>query len=185
MVALLATLLPGCPDQSFHESQAQRLEIQRLELEIERLERNRSRWESTGPGDYQYEFERSCFCDPVSTALVRLRVLGGIVESGVYLESFHSGSGVLIPAGAPVSPDALQHFGSIDDVFEDLHEILEGAPHRFDISYDEEFGFPTRVHILTCPPGRCTDDGLILHLDALVPAGASVSSAIGRHTNRE
>ena len=178
MVALLATLLPGCPERGFHE-------VQRQRLEVERLERNRDRWVSAGLVDYEYEFERSCFCDPASTARVRLQVVDGHLESGVYLESFHSWSGGEIPAGTLVPQDALGHFGSIDDVFEDLEATLGGVPHLFDATYDETFGFPARVHILSCRPGHCTDDGLIYQLDALAFQGASASRIIGRHTNRE
>jgi len=178
MVALLATLLPGCPERGFHE-------VQRQRLEIERLERNRARWESTGPVDYEYEFERSCFCDPASTAPVRLQVVDGRLESGIYLEPFQSGFGEEIAAGTPVPPEALRHFGSIDGVFEDLEEILGDGPHLFEATYDGTFGFPSHVRILSCPPGRCTDDGLTYQLAALASQGAIASFAIARHTNRE
>ena len=176
-VVLLATLLPGCPERGFHD-------VQRWRIEDERLERSRARWESAGPADYAYEFERGCFCDPASTARVELQIVDGGLESGRYVESFRSGTGQEVAAGTALPEEELARFGTIDDVFGELDEILSAGPGRFEASYDPAYGFPSAVLVHFCSPEPCPDDGLTLELTDFVATGP-FAATIARHLNRE
>lgn len=176
-VALLATLLPGCPERGFHD-------VQRRRVEDERLERSRARWEFGKPANYVYEFERGCFCDPATTARVALQIVDGRLESGGYVESFHSGTGQEVAAGTSLSEEELAQFGTIDDVFGELEEILSAGPGRFEVSYDPAYGFPSAVLIHFCSPKPCPDDGLTLELTDFVVTDP-FAATIARHLNRE
>lgn len=99
------------------------------------LERNRARWDSRAPAAYEFVFRRSCECLPEQTALMRVTVRGGEVESVVDVQS-----------GEEVSPATYRPM-TIDQIFAEIEKALNSRAHLVEVSYDPELGYPAAVFI--------------------------------------
>lgn len=103
-----------------------------LSPEEDALASARDRWEATGYVGYTYRYRMSCFCPPqvLETALVS--VSGGEVTD-VYL----------VDSSMPAPPESFDLYSTIDGLFDRLAAALEQEPAQFEVTYDEEAGYPT------------------------------------------
>jgi hypothetical protein len=94
----------------------------------------RARWTSRGPASYSVTIVRMCECLPEMSGPVVLTVRNGTVESRLY-----ANDAAVSAAYAPLFPPV-----------EGLFDIVDGAidgEETLSVSYDEQFGFPTRIAI--------------------------------------
>ena len=99
---------------------------------------NQEKWEQQGPSDYQFEFQRLCFCLPEATIPVRITVDQGNVAAVVR-----------IPGGEPVdSADVARFFDiTVDSLFGVVgHAIAVRADH-LTVEYHPVYGYPTDITI--------------------------------------
>ncbi len=121
VIALLAVTPLGCSDGTG--------------LEQDPLEAARARWAETNAADYIFEFRRSCFCPPDFVRSVRIEVLDGVVSSAVYVDTEEA------------IPLPLTSVPTIDDLFDEIGDALEGAAFSVIADYDADMGYPTSVSI--------------------------------------
>jgi hypothetical protein len=100
--------------------------------EIE-LARNRQRWASAGMHDYEFDFQRSCFCLPEATQRVHIVVRQDAIVSVVRTTD-----------GQPAS-SSLTAWPRIDELFLDVQQRLEQHADRLDVSYDATLGYPRSI----------------------------------------
>lgn len=97
---------------------------------------HRAAWEAAGVRDYRYLFQRRCECPPEMTAPVEIEVRGGAVEAVMLSQS-----------GAPVSPELLPAFPTVDDLFDLIDEALRRDADLLEVTYDSPLGYPTSLRI--------------------------------------
>ena len=100
--------------------------------EIE-LARNRQRWASAGMHDYEFDFQRSCFCLPEATQRVHIVVRQDAIVSVVRTAD-----------GQPAS-SSFTAWPRIDELFLDVQQRLEQHADRLDVSYDATLGYPRSI----------------------------------------
>ena len=120
VIALLALTPVGCTDATGPEQDA--------------LAAARARWAQTNASNYVFELQRSCFCAPDFVRPVRIEVLGGIVNSAVYVDTEE-----------PVSP--LTSVPTIDDLFDEIQDAMDRMAFSVIADYDADMGYPTSVSI--------------------------------------
>lgn len=97
------------------------------------FEQARGRWVGLGIEDYEYAFQRFCFCAPPYTDPVRIQVTGGQVAHVVSDRT----SDTLSPGDFP----------SVDGLFALLEEALDSGAYDVQASYDPALGYPTSLYI--------------------------------------
>lgn len=97
------------------------------------LQQARGRWSSLGISDYQYAFQRSCFCAPDFRAPVRIGVRQGEVAEVTSVETGQ--------------PRPVEGYPSVDDLFARLQEALDSGAENVEVTYDPGLGYPTRFFI--------------------------------------
>ncbi|MEM7231489.1 MAG: DUF6174 domain-containing protein, partial [Planctomycetota bacterium] len=100
-----------------------------------RLEVQLEKWNGDGPLDYQFRFERICFCLASDTRPVILEVRDGEIISATDAES-----------GDELNPES-DAFLTVDDLFIEVREAMDRSADSLDVRYDSEFGFPASVDI--------------------------------------
>ena len=98
------------------------------------LDEARQRWADTGSANYQYSFQRSCFC--VDTQPVRITVVNGSITEVLNLDT-----------NEMVDSSRFQFYFTIDDFFDCIQESLDRGADEFTAMYDEVFGYPLDVDI--------------------------------------
>jgi hypothetical protein len=98
------------------------------------LARQRRVWADAEPVAYAFEMQRYCFCTPQATAAVIVEVQDGQVFRRTYRDTGEELSG---------GPQSL--FPTVDGVFDLIEEMLSQRPHRIEVEYDAERGFPTSI----------------------------------------
>ena len=96
----------------------------------------RERWESRRLRDYDYSFQRICFCIEETTRAVTIRVQGGVVTAAWYLSD-----------NAPVPAANLRFYPTVDELFETIEEAIDRKAARLEVEYDRATGHPTRIDI--------------------------------------
>ena len=104
----------------------------RTEAELE-LARNRQRWASAGLHDYEFDFQRSCFCAPQATQQVHIVVRRDAIVSVVRTSDGQSAS------------TSFTAWPRVDELFLDVQQRLEQHIERLDVSYDPTFGYPRSI----------------------------------------
>jgi hypothetical protein len=97
------------------------------------LARNRQRWASAGLHDYEFDFQRLCFCAPEATDAVHIVVRGDIVTSVVRSRD-----------GQPAST-RVAAWPRVDELFDDVQQRLDQRAERVDVRYDPTYGYPRSV----------------------------------------
>lgn len=97
-------------------------------------ERATIRWEKAGLEDYSFIYDQLCFC--AFTGPHRVTVEDGTVVDVIRL-----------PGSMTVGSTEPDYFPTIDDLFDRLRDAAERDPVKFDISYDEELGYPVRADV--------------------------------------
>lgn len=121
------------------------------------LARNRARWEARGYVDYEFAFQRSCFCDRAAVSPVQIRVDAGAVAA------------VIDTLGQPVdSLDVARYFTiTIDSLFDIVAGAIDHPAHRLTVRYHEEFGYPEWIAIDWI--GNAVDDEVMYEAGLLLP----------------
>jgi hypothetical protein len=97
------------------------------------LVRHRQRWASAGMHDYEFDFQRSCFCLPEATQRVHIVVRQDAIVSVVRTSD-----------GQPAS-SSYTAWPRIDELFLDVQQRLEQHVDRLDVSYDATLGYPRSI----------------------------------------
>ena len=97
------------------------------------LARNRQRWASARIDDYEFDFQRSCFCPPEATQPVHIVVRQNAIVSVVRTSN-----------GQPAS-STYTVWPSVDELFVDVQQRLEQHIDRLDVTYDPTFGYPRSI----------------------------------------
>jgi hypothetical protein len=121
-MALLATLT-GCSTATGVGGSNEELE----------LARNRQRWASAGLRDYEFDFQRLCFCTPEVTEPVHIIVRNDVVTSVVRRRD-----------GQPASMQYTT-WPRVDELFEDVQRRLSPRAERLDVQYDPTYGYPRSI----------------------------------------
>jgi len=117
--AIFCILLAGCGDFLSGPSQ------------LETLRRNQVRWSSLQVRDYDFDYQKTCFCAPLATQPVRIEVRAGNISRVVSLVDGQTVVAQLI-------------WPTIDSLFVWTERALDGE-YNITISYDPINHFPTRV----------------------------------------
>ena len=120
-VAALLTVLHGCTSTTAPIP----------ELRVARL-----RWSERGPASYSITVARSCECLVESSAPVVVTVRKGAVESRRYEST-----------GAPVPAEYAELFPPVEGLFEIIHSAQRDGAARIAVSYDRDYGYPSRIEI--------------------------------------
>ncbi len=126
-----------------------------LEPEMDALSAARARWSTAGLRDYEFEFQRLCFCGPDFVRPLHLVVVDGSVSSATYLDTGE-------PAMGP-----LDSFPTIEDLFDEIRAALDQGADSVVASYDRDSGYPTRVEIDFIE--QAIDDEMTFVVSALIP----------------
>lgn len=100
--------------------------------EIE-LARNRQRWASARIHDYEFDFQRICFCAPEATERVHI-----VVRQDAIVSVARTSDGQ--PATSSVTA-----WPRIDELFLDVEQRLAQHVDRLDVSYDATLGYPRSI----------------------------------------
>lgn len=106
-----------------------------LEPEPDELTLARARWALTNADDYVFDLQRSCFCASDFVRPVRIEILDGIVSSAVYVDT-----------GDPIPPP-LTSVPTIEDLFDEIRDALDGSAFSVVADYDPGMGYPINVSI--------------------------------------
>lgn len=101
-----------------------------------RLTKNRRKWESKSVKNYEYEFQRICFCLPASTRRVKITVREGVAENIRRADS-----------GDAVDKAQYELYYTVDQLFDYIQAAIDKKAHLVKVSYDHELGYPTLVEI--------------------------------------
>jgi len=104
----------------------------RSDAELE-LARNRQRWASAGIHDYEFDFQRNCFCLPETTEPVHIVVRQDVVTSVVRTSD-----------GQPAST-RVTAWPRVDELFADVQQRLDQGIERLDVQYDPTYGYPRSI----------------------------------------
>lgn len=97
------------------------------------LARNRQRWFSAGIHDYEFDFQRICFCLPEATESVHIVVRQDVVTSVVRTRD-----------GQPASV-RVTAWPRVDELFDDVQQRLDQRAERLDVRYDPTYGYPRSI----------------------------------------
>ncbi|MFL5618549.1 MAG: DUF6174 domain-containing protein [Gemmatimonadaceae bacterium] len=97
------------------------------------LARNRQRWASAGIHDYEFDFQRMCFCLQEATERVRITVRQDAIVSVV-----RTRDGQLAGTSSTLWP-------RVDELFTDVQKQLEQRAGRIEVSYDPTYGYPRSI----------------------------------------
>ena len=102
----------------------------------EDLNNARAIWRATGPASYTYRYQRTCFCPIEATRQAIVTVRNGVVESAVYADD-----------GQPVDPQFIEHFRTVDVLFDMLQEAIANEASTITVSYDPTYGYPLSAYV--------------------------------------
>lgn len=98
----------------------------------------KEKWQDAGISHYRFELTYSCFCAFVSDMPLIIEVQDGEVVSMEY----KSGNEI-----DPASEELFQQYATIDKIFAELENALNGGADNVTVTYDETYGFPTQINI--------------------------------------
>lgn len=97
------------------------------------LARNRQRWASARIHDYEFDFQRTCFCLPAATERVHIVVRQDVIVSVVRTSD-----------GQPAT-SSYTAWPRVDELFLDVEQRLDQHIDRLDVNYDPTFGYPRSI----------------------------------------
>ena len=113
-------------------------------LEKRQVEKNREKWRKNWPTSYPMVQSRGCFC--VSYGDLEL-----VVEGGEIVEVRDPETGGPAPSwdkeGTLEPEDVRGLYLTIDELFDEIEEMRKERNSVFEVTYDEEFGYPTSIDV--------------------------------------
>lgn len=100
------------------------------------LEQSQQKWAEQGIDSYGYQLQISCFCPPDVTQPVIVTVRGGATTS--IINAVNS---------TPVENGRFEKYSTVDKLFDIISTAIENNAAEISVSYDEKFGYPTRIYI--------------------------------------
>ena len=97
------------------------------------LTRNRQRWASAAMHDYEFDFQRMCFCLTEATEAVHIVVRQDVIASVVRTRD-----------GQPASMRVVA-WPRVDELFADVQQRLDQRAARLDVRYDATYGYPRSI----------------------------------------
>jgi hypothetical protein len=97
------------------------------------LTSNRQRWASAGLHDYEFDFQRTCFCLPEATNQVHITVRQDAIVSVV-----RTRDGQPAAASNTVWP-------RVEELFAEVQKTLEQGADRIEVTYDPTYGYPRSI----------------------------------------
>ena len=101
-----------------------------------RLTENRRKWTEKAIKNYQYEFQRICFCPPAVTKRVKLTVRDGVVENAQQADT-----------GESVDKSKYELYLTVEALFDYIQAAIDKKAHAVNVVYDAEMGYPTSVDV--------------------------------------
>ena len=101
-----------------------------------RLTESRRKWVEKGIKNYQFEFQRICFCPPAYTKKVKLTVRDGVVESIQQADT-----------GEVVDKSKYEFYLTVEGLFDYIQAAIDKKAHSVNVLYDAELGYPTSVEV--------------------------------------
>ncbi len=95
---------------------------------------NQQKWNDQKLGNYSFQLQVGCFCPQDITRPVNITVREGI-PTLAYADD-----------GTPVTDKFFDDYNTIDKLFSTALRALQNAD-AASVSYDEKYGFPTRINI--------------------------------------
>ena len=92
------------------------------------------RWQEAGLEDYSFVYDQLCYCP--YTGPYRVTVEGGEVTAIAPL-----------PGSSSIGGLELDYFPTIDELLDRLSVVAEQDPVKFEVTYDEELGYPTSADV--------------------------------------
>ncbi|MGV6808887.1 MAG: DUF6174 domain-containing protein [bacterium] len=105
--------------------------------DLQALNENRAKWENADFALYDYQLQRSAFTLPEFLRPIQVNVNTGNGEV----------SSTFADDGQPVPDDYPFANTTIDDVFDLIADAIENGADNVNVTYDEQFGYPTSVAI--------------------------------------
>ena len=99
------------------------------------LNTNLAAWRSANIEDYQFRFQRLCFCVFIDPVIVEVR---------------HGDIASVILADSGTVVDTTQmggHFLAIDGLFEVIQDAIDQEAHSLTVEYHAQLGYPTSIDI--------------------------------------
>jgi len=101
------------------------------------VERSQEKWQKANISHYRYELTISCFCVFSQDMPLVIEVQDGQVVSMLY----KSGKEI-----DPANMEQFQRYDTLDKIFAEL-EKAQGDAERVEVTYDENYSFPTQITI--------------------------------------
>ena len=101
------------------------------------LDTNRALWDSYRAVDYDYYYQRSCFCMYDYTKQFQVEVRNNTVDAAFVAED-----------GAPAKPDVLLNWiPTINGIFDQIQGAIDRSAYSMTIRYNETYGYPEELSI--------------------------------------
>lgn len=93
----------------------------------------RRKWASQAIDEYEFTFQRRCFCDPEFTRPVTIKV--------------RENRGVLMTSVDERARPSFERYNTIEKLFDFVEAALNRNAFDLDVTYDEAFGYPRSVAV--------------------------------------
>ena len=103
-----------------------------LPLVQQQLNQHRLRWQAAGAVDYDFNFQRICFCTADYTQPGLVHVRGGRIDSVERPDT-----------GAPLNPDL---YLTVGDLFDEAQQALDNDAIEVTLEYDPVLAYPTFLY---------------------------------------
>lgn len=100
------------------------------------LSRHQNQWVSQSIESYRYQLGITCFCLVEISRPVTIEVRNGATHSVSYLAD-----------GTAADAKYFEKYDTIDELFLIIDDAIDQKADEIKVTYDEELGFPTRIHI--------------------------------------
>jgi hypothetical protein len=101
-----------------------------------RLTENRRKWSSKAVKNYQYDFQRICFCVPAYTKPVKITAREGVAAQIEHADT-----------GEAVDKAKFELYYTVAELFDYIQAAIDKKAHSIKVVYDDELGYPTSVEI--------------------------------------
>ena len=95
-----------------------------------------AKWQNAGIADYDYTFQKTCFCLAGATESVRISVRESEIRSVA-----------TVSEGSELEADVFSSFYTVEELFELIRQAIDSQAVRLEVSYDEVLGYPTFIDI--------------------------------------